>query len=85
MYNKLIKFLDKYNILDQNQFGFRQGHSTHHVLITLVDTLTKSIDTGDIVIDVCIDLKNAFDTVDHKILFKKFILLWYSRKCTQMV
>ena len=29
MYNKLIKFLDKYNILDQNQFRFRQGHSTN--------------------------------------------------------
>ena len=24
MYNKLITFLDKYNILDQNQFGYRQ-------------------------------------------------------------
>ena len=41
MFNKLIKFLDKYNILDQNQFGFRQGHSTHNVLITLVDKLLK--------------------------------------------
>ena len=71
MYNKLIKFLDKYNILDQNQFGFRQGHSTHHALITLVDKITKSLDNGDIVIGVFIDLKKAFDTVDHKILFKK--------------
>ena len=35
MNNKLIKFLDKYNVLDPNQFGFRQGHSTHHALITL--------------------------------------------------
>ena len=71
MYNKLIKFLDKYNILDQNQFGFRLGHSTHHVLITLVDTITKSLDIGDIVIGVFIDFKKAFDTVNHKILFKK--------------
>ena len=71
MYNKLIKFLDKYNILDQNQFGFRQGHSTHHALITLVDNITKSLDNGDIVIGVFIDLKKAFDTVDHKIVLKK--------------
>ena len=41
MYNKLIKFLDKYNILDQNQFGFRQGHSTNHALITLVDKIPR--------------------------------------------
>ena len=57
MYNQLIKFLDKYNILDQNQFGFRQGHSTHHALITLVDKITKSLDNGDIVIGVSLTLK----------------------------
>ena len=75
LYNKLIKFLDKYNIHDQNQFGFRQGHSTHHALITLVDKTTKSVDNGDIVISVFIDLKKAFDTVDHKMLLKKYIIM----------
>ena len=69
MFNKLIKFLDKYNIFHQNQFGFRQGHFTYHALITQVDKITKSLNTGDIVIGVFIDLKMAFDTVNHKILF----------------
>ena len=41
--------------------------TTHHALIKLVDKITKSLDNGDIVIGVLIDLK----TVDHKILFKK--------------
>ena len=50
---RLIQFLDKYNILYQNQFGFRQSHSTHHALITLVD---KNYN-GDIVIGVFLDLK----------------------------
>ena len=50
MYNRLIQFLDKNKVLYQNQFGFRQGHSTHHALITLVDNMTKSLDNGDIVI-----------------------------------
>ena len=58
-------------MLDQNQFGFRQGHSTHHAHITLVDKITKSLDNGDIVIGVFIDLKKAFDTVNHKILVRK--------------
>ena len=71
MYDRLTKFLDKYNVLYQNQFGFRQGHSTHHALITLVDKITKSLDNGDIVIGVFLDLKKAFDTVNHKIILKK--------------
>ena len=72
MYNKLIQFLDQYNVLYQNQFGFRQGHSTHHALITLVDNITKSLDNDDIVIGVFLDLKKTFDTVNHKILLKVY-------------
>ena len=43
MYNRLIQFLDKNKVLYRNQFGFSQGHSTHHALITLVDNITKSL------------------------------------------
>ena len=57
MYNKLIQFLDQYNVLYQNQFGFRQGHSTHLALITFVDNITKSLDDGNFVIGVFLDLK----------------------------
>ena len=59
------------HVLYENQFGFRQGHSTHHALITLVDTITKSLDNGDTEIGVFLDLKKAFDTVDHALLMKK--------------
>ena len=84
MYNRLIQFLDKNKVLYQNQFGLRQRHSTHHTLITLVDNITKSLDNGDIVIGVFLDLKKAFDTVNHKISVK-IIPLWDSWKCIKMV
>ena len=71
MYNSLVSYFDKYNILYQNQFGFPQGHSSHHALITLVNKITQSIDSGDMVIGIFLDLKKAFDTVNHKILVKK--------------
>ena len=50
---------------------FRQGHSSHHALITLVNKITQSLDSGDMVIGIFLDLKKAFDTVNHKILVKK--------------
>ena len=63
MYNKLINVLEIYTIFFHNQFGFRQRHSTHHTLITLVDKITESLDHGDIVIGIFLDLKKAFDTI----------------------
>ena len=71
MYNSLVSYFDKYNIIYQNQFGFRQGHSSHHALITLVNKITQSLDSGDMVIGIFLDLKKAFDTVNHKCLVKK--------------
>ena len=52
MCDRLTQFLDKYNILYQNQFGFSYGHSTHHSLISLVNMIIKSLDSGYIVIGV---------------------------------
>ena len=53
------------------QFGFKKEHSTQHVVITLVDNLTKALDEGRIMIGVFLDLKKAFDCVDHIILQRK--------------
>ena len=68
MYNSLVSYFDKYNIFYQNQFGFRQAHSSHHALITLVNKITESLDSGGMVIGLFVDIKNAFDTVNHKII-----------------
>ena len=48
----LVSYFDKYNILYQNQFGFRQGHSSHHALITLVNKITQSLESGDMLIGI---------------------------------
>ena len=29
---RLIRFLDKYNIINDNQYGFRTSHSTNHAI-----------------------------------------------------
>ena len=71
MYNIVNNFLYKNEVIYKYQFGFRKIHSTQHAIITLVDRITSSLDSGDLVIGVFLDLKKAFDTGDHHILIKK--------------
>ena len=59
MYNRISDLIDSLNILYKCQFGFRQKHSTQQAIITLVNQMTSSLDIGELVIGVFLDL-NGF-------------------------
>ena len=70
----IIEFMEENELFYKNQFGFRKQHSTSHAIITLIEKVSKALDTGKIVVGVFLDLKKAFDTVDHTILLRKLKL-----------
>ena len=73
MYNRLLKFIDKNNLFNEFQFGFRNNHSTFMALIpvVLVENLVTALDNGNCAAGLFLDFQKAFDTVDHCILLDK--------------
>ena len=67
----LIGFLNKYNLIHENQSGFRPKHSCQTALIKLIDQWLACIDKGDIIGTLFLDFRKAFDLVDHSILLSK--------------
>ena len=72
IYRRLISFLNKYKMLFQFQFGFREGHSTILALTEIIDNIKHNIDNNEYAIGIFLDLCKVFDTVDHFILLEKF-------------
>ena len=68
---RLDKFIDKCNVLNNSQYGFRNKMCTTHALINLVEEISSSLDAKKFSIGVFIDLKKAFDTVNHALLIDK--------------
>ena len=73
MYNRLILYINRHDLLYEYQFGFQKGKSTHMALITLIE-ISEALDQGELVIGIFLDFSKAFDTVDHGILLKKLEL-----------
>ena len=70
LYEQLHKYFEDNNILGDRQWGFRPIHSTIHALQESINNWLLNIDKGKTNAVIFLDLKKAFDTVDHDILIK---------------
>ena len=68
---RLQKFIDKNHILSDSQYGFRAKCSTSFALMELIEEICSGTDNKKLTVGVFIDLKKAFDTIDHNILLDK--------------
>ena len=71
LYHRFIDFFNKQKLIFKYQFGFRENHSTVLALTEIVDSIKETIDNNGFTVGIFLDLKKAFDAVDHTILLEK--------------
>ncbi|CAB4005710.1 Hypothetical predicted protein [Paramuricea clavata] len=71
VFNQIYKFLNDNSLLSKHQSGFRPKHSTLTTLIQMCDTLYENMDNGQLSGVVFLDIRKAFDSIDHTILLQK--------------
>lgn len=71
IYKNIYSYLEKYNILVNEQKGFRKNKSTDLAIYDFLRKVTSEMDARTQVSALYMDLSRAFEYVDHKTLFSK--------------
>jgi len=69
--DQLTDYFVEHNLFTDRQVGFRKKKSTYMPIMLIHDFVTTAWEANESAIGIFIDLKKAFDTVDHVILCKK--------------
>ena len=78
VHQQVYEYLQQNNMITSEQFGFRPKLSTNIALTQLTEEILQNMDNKMITGAVFIDLRKAFDTVDHTLLISKLRNLGFS-------
>ena len=71
IHDQMYEYFNQFNLLAEQQYGFRKQHSTEYAAIKLIDHVSKEMEAGKTPTSVYIDLSKAFDTLTFEVLLYK--------------
>ena len=71
MHRRMMKFIEKYDILYSEQYGFRNGKSTSDAILKFTDKCYDALNNKKSMISIYLDFSKAFDTINHQLLCLK--------------
>ena len=71
LYNRMINYINQFDLLHPNQFGLREKHKTVDALACVIEQLRLAIDDKKPACCIFLDLSKAFDSIHHDILLSK--------------
>ena len=71
IHDQMYEYFNNFNLLAEQQYGFRKKHSTEYAAIKLIDHVSKQMENGKTPGCLYIDLSKAFDTLAFDILLFK--------------
>ena len=71
VFRQMYQYLSENSLLSRFQSGFRPRYSTLSALIQMCDEWLRNMDNGNLNCLVFLDVRKAFDSIDHEILLLK--------------
>ena len=69
--DRMMSFITAHSIFTSAQYGFREGKSTTQAVIKLLSYINEAYHSKTYCVCFFLDLRKAFDTINHEIMFKK--------------
>ena len=74
LFERLNNVVSNFEILEQNQIGFRKGYQTSDHIFTLRAIIENYVRNNKGPLYVCfVDFQKAFDSVDHRLLLQQLV------------
>ena len=74
----MLEHVEKYEIINKNQFGFLKRKSSNDTVISLTESVNSLLEENETVVSIFLDLAKAFNSISHKFFLEKIAKYGFS-------